>query len=516
MSAARLTDPGERAVRFFNQLTHTGDYSGQPFRLRPWQEGPIRKLFGTLRPDGTRQYRTCFEALPRKQGKTEKVAAGGLYLMMGQGRANQRIFTGAGDKDQASLIFDAACEMIANDPELSSLTEIYRGYRRIDFPAGRSFLQVLSSVPKTKHGLGPTAVLLDEFHVIDEELVNVLTTGFGARRDPLTWKITTAGWDRHSICYDEWQYAIKVRDGVIDDPTYLPVIFAAEPGDDWTDEATWRKAMPALGDFCNLDFIREECKKAKERPRFENTFRQLYLNQWTEQSVRWISLDRWDACGARPVDPSRLNGAACYGGLDLSQTRDLTAWVLAFPDGRGGFEVLPRFWAPEEGAWRDERHNRELYRLWAAKGHLTLTPGEVIDYGLVEAQIAADSNRYGLRKVLADRAMALHLCLRLRDAHGIEVEFLPQTPMGLNSPIREVERLVLAGKLSHGAHPVLRWNVANASTRENSTGLLTLDKARSTGRIDGLAALVNAIAAASASGGDDGPSVYETRGILVI
>jgi phage terminase large subunit-like protein len=287
---------GERAVCFLNNLTHTGDYAGRPFNLRPWQADPIRKLFGTLRPDGTRQYRKTFWALPRKQGKTEIVAGGGLYLLMGQGRSNQRIYTAAGDVEQASLIFNAACDMIRADPELERRVVIYPGYKRIDYPAGKSQLKVLSSVPKGKHGLGPTAVLIDEFHVVNEELVNVLTTGFGARLDPLTWMISTAGHDKHSICFDEWEYAVAIRDGVKQDPTYLPVIFAADPGDDWKDEATWRKAMPALGDFCSLDFIREEFQKAVERPRFENTFRQLYLNQWTEQATRWISLDAWDSC----------------------------------------------------------------------------------------------------------------------------------------------------------------------------------------------------------------------------
>lgn len=297
-TSTSLVDLGDRAVRFLDNLTHTGDYSGQPFALRPWQERPIRQLFGTLRPDGRRRYRKTFWALPRKQGKTEIVAGAADYLLLGQGRRNQRIYTGSGDKEQAGLIFDAAAEMIANDPELDSRTLIYPGKKRIEYPEGRSFLQVLSSVPKSKHGLGPTAVLLDEYHVIEEELVNVLTTGFGARLDPITWMITTAGWDRHSICYDEWQYAVNVRDGVINDPTYLPVIHAADPEDDWTDEATWHKAMPALGDFCSLEFIREEFRAARERPRLENRFKQLYLNLWTEQAERWIALDAWDVCRA--------------------------------------------------------------------------------------------------------------------------------------------------------------------------------------------------------------------------
>lgn len=291
-------DLGTRAVRFLNNLTHTGDYAGQPFDLRPWQSEPVHKLFGTVRPDGTRQYRKSFWALPRKQGKTEVVAGGGLYLLMGQGRANQKIYTASGDVDQASLIFQAAVDMIRNDPVLERETVVYEGYKRIDFPRGNSSLKVLSRVPKSKHGLGPTAVLIDEFHVVDEELVNVLTTGFGARKDPLTWMITTAGHDLTSLCYDEWQYAVKVRDDPSLDPTYLPVIFAADKEDDWKDEKTWHKAMPALGDFCDLQFIREECKKAIERPRFENTFRQLYLNQWTEQASRWLQTDRWKECAS--------------------------------------------------------------------------------------------------------------------------------------------------------------------------------------------------------------------------
>lgn len=291
-------DPGDRAVRFYNNLTHTGDFAGQPFELRPWQEKPIRELFGTLRPDGLRQYRTTFWALPRKQGKTEIVAGGSLYLMLGTGKPNQRIYTAAGDKEQAGLIFKAAAEMVRADPVLDARCVVYDSSMRIVYPRGRSELKVLSSVPKSKHGLGPTAVLIDEYHVVNEELVNVLTSGFGARLEPLTWMITTAGYDRSTICFDEWQYALSVRDGQVENPGYLPVIFAADPDDDWKDERTWFKAMPALGDFCQLDQIRSEFKKAIERPRYESTFRQLYLNQWTDSAEVWITADAWAKCCA--------------------------------------------------------------------------------------------------------------------------------------------------------------------------------------------------------------------------
>lgn len=513
--SSRSTDPGDRAVRFLNQLTHTGDYSGEPFALRAWQEEPIRRLFGTLRSDGeTRQYRKTFWALPRKQGKTELVAAAGLYLLMGQGRANQRIYTASGDVEQAGLIFRAAVEMVRNDPHLEAATVVYDGYKRIDFPAGNSSLKVLSSVPKSKHGLGPTAVLIDEYHVVDEELVNVLTTGFGARRDPLTWMITTAGWDRTSLCYDEWQYARKVQAGEIADPTYLPVIFAAEPDDDWEAESTWFKAMPALGDFCNLEFIREEFAKAKERPRFQNTFRQLYLNQWTEQATRWLSVDDWQACKAEVPDH---DGEPCYAGLDLGVTGDMSAFVRAFPNDNGGIDLVPRFWVPRDGRWRREPRNRQLYIEWEKRGFLTFTDGETQDHQLIEDTIAADNEATPIRLLLADRAYASQILSRLFHQHQINVKGISQGPLTLNEPMVRLEELILSKRLRHPGHPVLDWNVANACVQRNSTGLMHLDKASATERIDGIAAAIDAVAAWNAEHpAHDGDSVYASRGILTL
>ena len=505
-------NPGERAVRFFNNLTHTGDYSGEPFQLRPWQEQPIRKLFGTLRPDGTRQFRKTFWGLPRKQGKTELVAAGGLYLLLGQGRKEQRIYTASGDTEQAALIFRAAVDMIRNDAALERLVTIYDGYKRIDYPAANSSLKVLSSIPKSKHGLGPTAVLIDEFHVVDAELVNILTTGFGARKDPLTWMITTAGWDRESICWDEWQYAVAVRDGAVSDPTYLPVIYAAEPGDDWQDEATWHKAMPALGDFCNLEFIREEFRKARERPRFENTFRQLYLNQWTEQSERWLSTERW--AGLDGLDVSTLKGRPCWAGYDAGVTGDMTALVRVFEGEDGTFEVVGNFWVPEQGRWRAEPRNFELYRRWAKECRLTFTDGEATDFDLVEQQILDLNAETPFMHLFADRAYATHMLARLFNNHCLPVKGIAQGPVTLNEPMMKLEGLVLDRRLRHDGCPVLAWNVANATIRRNPTGLMSLDKSRATNRIDGLAALINAVAAMLADLQPASP--YETERLVVL
>lgn len=513
MSSKAATDPGERAVRFINNLTHTGDFSGQPFRLRGWQEDIVRRLFGTLAPDGSRRYRRLFLALPRKQGKTELAAAILVYLLLGTGRRGQQLYSASGDREQASLIHRAAAAMVRNDAELDRRCLVYDGYKRIICEPLDSFYSALSSDAPRKHGLGPAAVLFDEVHVLpNRELHDVLTTGYAARREPLTIYITTAGWDRHSLCYELWDHAVKVRDGVIDDPTLLPIIYAADPEDDWRDEATWRKAMPALGDFCSLEFIRDECRRAGDFPQYENTFRQLYLNQWTEQAVRWMSLDRWKAC-RRDIDLADLVGRPCFGGLDLSQTRDLTAFAALYPDDDGGYTVALKCWAPEEGKWRHEGRNADLYRQWHKAGFLEFTPGESIEYDFIEEAIAQFAMENDLRKLYADRAFANHLCTRLRDIHGIDVEFIPQTAIRLNGPTLEFERLVIAGKLRHD-HPVLTWSVSNAALRTGATGLVQLDKAKSTGRIDPLAAAIMALAAATEA--TDERSVYEERGLLYL
>jgi phage terminase large subunit-like protein len=214
----------------------------------------------------------------------------------------------------------------------------------------------------------------------------------------------------------------------VDDPAFLPVLYGAAPEDDWKAEATWRKAMPALGDFCSLDFIRDECKDAVALPANENRFRQLYLNQWTEQAVRWLSADRWAACGTLSEDPRALDGRECYAGLDLGVTGDMSALALCFPDDDGGYSVRMRFWAPAEGRWRNEPRNEDLYRRWHREGWLTFTDGEATDFDQVEREILEANDRHPFRALFADRAFATHMLSRLYNHHGLAVKGIPQGP----------------------------------------------------------------------------------------
>jgi phage terminase large subunit-like protein len=514
-----IADPGRRAVQFLESLTLVGDFAGQPLRLRPWQRAIVEPLFGTLRKDGRRQYKRCFVALPRKQAKTT-LAAGILgYMLFGEGirKRSQRLYSASGDREQAALTFRTLAEMIRADEYLDAHAHIYDSYKEIEIPSLNNTYEALSRESRLKHGLSPSAVVFDEVHVLpDRDLHDVLTTGFGTRKEPLVIYITTAGWDRLSICWELWEYARGVRDGLVADATFLPIIYEIADGEGWDDERTWRRVMPALGDFCSIDEVREDLARAKQSPAFENTFKRLFLNQWTEQATRWLSMDRWADCGG-PIDPAALAGRPCFGGLDLSLTRDLTAFVLCFGGaGDEPLEVLARFWVPEHGSWRDDHKSRELYQSWHTAGAIEFTPGGVIDYGLIEAEIVALAEAHDLKMIYADKAYANQIGQRLIGIHGLPFKFIPQTALHLNEPARELERRVIAGTLRHGDNPVLTWCAANVAARIGPTGLLSLDKPGSRGRIDGIVALVDAIAARGDDGAEGGGSVYETRGLLVL
>src|SRR5437867_9476418 len=324
-------EAAERACSFFeDMLVHVkGEWAGQPFVLEPWQRDIARSLFGWKRRDGTRRYRIAYIEVPKKNGKSTLVAGIGLYLLTADGEQGGEVYSAAADREQAAIVFSTAKSVVQASPELAARCETY--HRSIVVPRTGSSYKVLSADVPTKHGLNPSGILFDELHAQpNRELWETLVTGGAARRQPLVVAITTAGYDRQSICYELHDHAVKVRDGIIHDDAFLPVIYAADEAGDWTDPKVWKKANPSLGVSVKVDFIREECERAKENPRKQNSFRRLHLNQWTEQSTRWIDMGVWAEC-AGAVDAEALQGRICYAGLDLSSTTDLSAFVLLFP-----------------------------------------------------------------------------------------------------------------------------------------------------------------------------------------
>jgi len=299
MGRAQVTrNPGsDRAVAVINRLTHTGDFNGQPFNLRKWQERDIiRPLFST-RPDGTRFYRTCLLMLPRKNGKTELAAAMAIYGLLFDGGAQNEIYLAAADRDQAGKVYQAMVAMLRNDPELDARVEIIESQKRIVHRPSGSFCKAISAEAYSKHGFNASMVIYDELHCApNRDLYDVLATSFGGRQNPLLIAISTAGYDRHSILWELYAHARKVKEHPAIDPTFLPIIYEAPAVADWTSEKVWKACNPALGDFRSLEDMRIACARAKEIPAQENTFRRLFCNQWTEQASRWIQLPAWDAC----------------------------------------------------------------------------------------------------------------------------------------------------------------------------------------------------------------------------
>jgi len=504
----------QRAVDFFREcLTFTaGEWRGQPFALQPWQQAIVGNLFGWKRSDGMRRYREVFIYVPRKCGKSELAGGLGNLLTFGDREPGAQVYCAAADREQARLVFNAAKTMVLAEPALARRSRIYTN--AIVVESTGSVFKVVSAEAYTKHGLNAHGVIIDELHAQpDRELVDVLTTATGARRQPLIIYITTADYDRQSICNEKYAYALKVRDGVFADPAFLPVIYEAGPQEDWTDPATWARANPNLHVSVSAEYLRRECQRAQETPTYENTFKRLHLNLRTQQDVRWLSLEQWDACGATPVDEDELAGRDCYGGLDLSTTTDVSALVLLFRDEDGGVTLLPYFWVPGDNAERRERRDRVPYQTWARQGLLELTPGNVIDYDRIRSRINALGQKFHICEIAIDPWNSTQLAVQLQ-GDGFTVVTFGQGFKDMTAPTKEWEKLVLCGKLRHGNHPVLRWMASNVAVETDAAGNLKPSKKKSFERIDGIVAGVMALGRALVK--PEFQSVYETQGLFVL
>jgi len=506
-----------RAVEFIQKLKHTkGEYAGHNFILQDWQRDKIiRPLFGTVNPDGTRQYRTCYVELPRKNGKTTIASAIALYLLYADSEAGCEIYSAANDRQQAALVFNEAAAMVRQEHNLFNISKIIDSQKRIVYHRFNSFYCAISAEAYTKWGINAHGIIYDELHAApDRDLWDTLTTSTGSRRQPLTLVITTAGFDRNSICWEQHNYALKVQNGIIEDPTFLPVIFSAPEDADWKDEKVWKSSNPALGTFRNIDEMRTLCKKAQETAALEMTFRRLYLNQWVNSVERWLPMDAWDACNGQ-VDVKSLQGRTCYAGLDLSSTTDLTALALVFAADDGTCDVLTYFWIPGDTAIQKERKDRVPYRTWAKKGLITLTEGNVIDYKYIKHTLEKLREKYDIAEIAFDRWGATKLSQDLIDAGFLMVPF-GQGFASMSAPTKELMNLVLSKKIRHGGHPVLRWNCDNLVVRTDPAGNIKPDKEKSTQKIDGMVALTMAIDRASRHSKLVDTSIYEDHGMVTL
>lgn len=507
------------AVSFINCLKHTkGQWHGQPFELIDWQEQIIRDVFGILKPNQARQFNTAYIEIAKKQGKSELAAAVALLLTCGDYEHGGEIYGCASDRQQASIVFDVAVDMVDQCPALKSRIKPILSQKRLVYKPLGSFYQVLSAEAYTKHGLNVHGVVFDELHAQpNRNLYDVMLHGSGdARKQPLYFLITTAGTDRHSICWEVHQKAEDILAGRKLDPTFYPVIYGAGENEDWTDPKVWQKANPSMGITVDIEKIQVACENAKENPAEENLFRQLRLNQWVKQSIRWMPMEKWDKCSLS-IDPDELLGRECYGGLDLSSSIDITAFVLVFPPKYDDekYVIMPFFWIPEENIEQRVRRDHVPYDAWEKQNHMQTTEGNVVHYGFIENFIDELGTKYNIREIAFDRWGAVQMVQNL-EGLGFTVVPFGQGFKDMSPPTKELMKLTLEGKIAHGGHPVLRWMMDNIFVRTDPAGNIKPDKEKSTERIDGAVATIMALDRAIRCGGNIGGSVYDERGILIL
>ncbi|HCI59553.1 MAG TPA: terminase [Ruminococcus sp.] len=507
------------AVDFIESLCHTkGTWAGKRFELMDWQEQIIRDLFGILKPNGYRQFNTAYIEIPKKNGKSELAAAVALLLTCGDGEQRAEVYGAAADRQQASIVFDVAADMVRMCPALNKRVKILASQKRLIYEPTNSFYQVLSAEAYSKHGFNVHGVVFDELHSQpNRKLYDVLTKGSGdARMQPLFFLITTAGTDTHSICYEVHQKAQDIIDGRKIDPTFYPVIYGADDTEDWTSPKVWKKCNPSLGETIGVDKVKTACESAKQNPGEENSFRQLRLNQWVKQAVRWMPMDKWDKC-AFAVNEEQLQGRVCYGGLDLSSTTDITAFVLVFPplDEDDKYIILPYFWIPEDTLDLRVKRDHVPYDIWERQGYLQTTEGNVVHYGYIEKFIEELGKKFNIREIAFDRWGAVQMVQNL-EGMGFTVVPFGQGFKDMSPPTKELMKLTLEQKIAHGGHPVLRWNMDNIFIRTDPAGNIKADKEKSTEKIDGAVATIMALDRAIRCGNDTSESVYSSRGILFI
>jgi len=481
-----------------------GDKKGQPFLLERWQKALVANLFGWLRTDDqgreVRRYRELFLYVPRKNGKTPLAAAICLYCLFCDGEPGAQIYSAAAEKEQAAILFRHAKGMIDQEPELSDRCNVYKGVKSVQLKADpASVYKVLSADADTKHGGNSHVVLIDELHAQpDRELVDVLTTSTASlgRKQPLIIYITTADFERDSICNEKHDYARKVRDGLSDDPRFLPVIYETAPDADWTDPEVWAKANPNLGVSVSREYLEAECKKAKETPALENTFKRLHLNLKTQQDVRWLSVAQWDSCG-EPFDVATLAGKECHVGLDLANTLDVAAAAFIFPpqEGLALWHLRMLFWVPEGVCRQRERQNRQRFDGWVTRGFMRQTDGDSIDFSIIRRDLGEFARPYVVKQLAFDPYNATQLANEL-EYDGFRVVKFLQSINGYNESCCKLEALLNEKQLRHGGDPVLRWMVGNVSLHTDGRGYKMPSRKKSTEKIDGVAALCMALGSA--------------------
>ena len=528
----------DQAIEFIQCLTHTSArWAGERFILLDWQVELVSELFGNVDENGKRIYRKCYAEIPKKNGKSELGAGIALYLLTYDDEIGAEVYSAAGDKRQASIVFRVAAAMVRNSKLFRSKCKIIDSQKRIVYYDTNSFYEVLSSDVETKHGFNTHGVIFDELHAQpNRKLWDVLTAGSGILREqPLVFAITTAGFDRNSICWEIHEYAKQVIKRPETDPHFLAKIYGLDVDADYKDEKNWYIANPSLGSkkeviagtkILEIERYRADFNEAMQKPAAINNWRRLMLNQWTSSEIVWLPIEKWDACPDK-IDIESLKGKVCYGGLDLSATTDLTSFDLIFPVKCfqvdcplkslfhiGEAKILSFNFIPKEKMFEKIKTDGVNYDIWEQQGHIIATEGNVVDYNVIEATIKDCLELYQVQSIAFDRWNSTKLIQDLIADGYANMIPLGQGYQSLNAPMKYLETLILDKKFNHGGNPVLKWAFSNVMIVMDPAGNIKPDKGKSTQRIDPIVAGIMALDGVIKN--IETVSIYETQGITFL
>ena len=501
-----------RAIKFIESIKHTkGEWAGRRFILEPWQQFVVWNIFGWKLADGTRRFRYVYIEIARKNGKTALSAGIGLYMLFADGESRPEVYSAATVKDQAKICFADAVEIV-KATDLKNYITPYRNSIVYELKGGQ--FKPLSSDYGTHDGLNPSCGIIDEFHAHkDSGMFDVIKSAFGARRQPLMFIITTAGFNKAGACYAYRDNVIKVLRSINQDDTLFGMIYTLDSNEEWDNPKMWIKSNPNLGVSLSVNYLAGEIKDAKNRPEAVRNVMTKNVNLWVDAEKTWILDEVWQKCdGLSRVED--LQSCDCWGGLDLSNVSDITAFVLLFNE-NNRFQLLPFFWIPEEKMLEKIRKENINYDHWVRQGFVKVTPGNITDYDFVKADILKIAADYNLKSTAYDRWNSSQTIIDLSN-EGLIFNPFGQGYGSMSAPTKQFEALVLSEQIEHFGNPVLRWMLSSTLVKTDPAGNIKPDKEKSTQKIDGIVASIMALGEWMTDQANDDSNPYNDRGLLTL
>ena len=509
----------DRAIQFFEKyLTHTkGKWAGKPFNLLPWQKKVVSTIYGTVNTKGMRQYSTIYVEIPKKNGKSELAAGIALKGLLADGEMGAEVYSAAAEREQASIVYHVAEQMVKNNKKLRTACRIIASQKRIVVPKTSSFYKVLSAESKTKHGFNTSTAVIDELHVVDRKLYEILTQGSGdAREQPLFFIITTAGDNKNSICWELHQRALDIQNGKRNDPSFLPLVFSLDENEDWEKEENWYRVNPSMGHTITIEKMRTAYNDAKEMPSLESVFRRLRLNQWVSGDCKWLNLNDFKKCENKKIKITDFKGKDCYVAIDLSSINDITAASFTFPDyEQDKYYTFVKFYIPHENMIQRINKDKVLYDVWTREGYITETKGNIIDYNYIKNDLLdmLANLQVVIKEIAYDPYNSSQIVIDLQD-EGFNMVQFRQGFLSMSPARKDFETKIKQSQFQYSTNPVLEWMADNAVILTDPAGNIKPDKNKSTERIDGIISSIMSMYRAGINKLEK--SAYETEGLTII